>query len=157
MAGIRSAENTLLRGWQRRYIPRQMTRRLSVARATRVGDAEVEVDLGSQDYLDAAYDSAPVVAEDAYNMAMDMTVNNGQAAIVEMMYGDFYAAAEISASEYSDLSAADYLLFACPHPEAVGEIMQEAGQYIDDTMSEIRAEAWLELGELESSLEGIYS
>lgn len=71
----------------------------------------------------------------AYDTALTMCGNEGQVSIIEQMgFGAFKEAAEYA---LGGDDAVDVLEGLCSHPEAVSEILAEAGQIINDVMGEV--------------------
>lgn len=73
-------------------------------------------------------------AEEGYNTAMDMCGNDGQVSVIDMTGVDaFHDAAEAAATNGD---AARVLVSACPYPEAVHEILDEAAAVIEGIISD---------------------
>lgn len=63
-----------------------------------------------------------------FDEAISMCGNNGQIAIIEGMEWDFHNAAEYAAAGGD---VAEYLMDVCPYPDAVSEILETAGAWIN--------------------------
>lgn len=74
-------------------------------------------------------------AEMGYEVAMDMCGNEGQISVIEMTgESAFYEAAEAAATAGG--GTYEILVAACPYPEAVDQILQEAAATILDHINE---------------------
>lgn len=80
-----------------------------------------------------------MVADEAFMMALDMCGNSGQVSIIERTgYQAFYEAVR---EALGDGDPFDVLMSACPHPEAVGEILEEVAGYIMEAAEEMNGGA----------------
>lgn len=74
------------------------------------------------------------IADEAFNMAFEMCGNEGQVSIIERTtWGAFIEAVVDAIQKYP---AHESLYFNCPHPEAVGQILDDCAQFIQDTVEE---------------------
>lgn len=88
-------------------------------------------------------------ADEGYNTAIDMCGNEGQVAIIDMTgYDAFVSAAEAA---YNDDDGLGILISACPHPDAVGEILEESYGVIQEYISEVNNDMFGDDGESEES------
>lgn len=74
-----------------------------------------------------------------YAWALEMCANAGQEAIIEGMGQGAFSEAAMDHNDGGD--ASDMLLFLCPHPEAVGDILMEVGGEIGDEV-EMQWDEW---------------
>lgn len=71
---------------------------------------------------------------ESFYIALDMCGNEGQASIIESMGIDAFRGATVEAFEGGD--AVDSLMGYASHPEAVEQILEEAGSYINDVVGD---------------------
>lgn len=72
------------------------------------------------------------IASLAFHTAVDLCGNEGQVSIIDQMGLDAFYEACFEAINEGD--AVDALMGLCPYPDAVGEILEEAGGVINDIL-----------------------
>lgn len=72
---------------------------------------------------------------ESFYIALDMCGNEGQASIIEAMGLGAFMGATVDALEGGD--AIDSLMGYASHPEAVEQILEEAGTFINDAVSDV--------------------
>jgi hypothetical protein len=86
--------------------------------------------------LDDAGEDNPILGQlmDIYGAALDGCVNEGQVSIIESVGWEGFKEATMASAEGED--AGSVLLDMCSHPDAVGDILEEAGMGIDDMLDQ---------------------